>query len=40
MSDAVKITRREFCVAGGAFVLSFSMCPSFLKGADGPVLPG
>jgi nicotinate dehydrogenase subunit B len=36
----VKVTRREFCVAGGTFVLSFSMCPNLLRGADGPVLPG
>jgi CO/xanthine dehydrogenase Mo-binding subunit len=36
----VKITRRDFCTAGGALVLSFSIGAPRLKGAEEPRLPG
>lgn len=36
----MKVSRREFCVSGGAFVLTFSMCPNALRGAERAALPG
>jgi nicotinate dehydrogenase subunit B len=37
---AAKITRRDFCVTGGALVLSFSIGMRTLRGAEGTGLPG
>lgn len=40
MSRALQVSRRDFCIKGGALIFSFAMASRVLKGADGPALPG
>jgi CO/xanthine dehydrogenase Mo-binding subunit len=36
----MEMTRRDFCLTGGALIVSFALCPRVLEGADSAQLPG